>query len=480
MGATESRGWDETQLYRQFLERNPEFDGQFLTGVITTGIYCLPSCPARRPRPENVRFFKTPEQARRFGLRPCHRCHPDAFYRGEAWSETIFERTAERIRRNPAAFGDLTAVTRMAGLSRTSLNTLFQEHGHESAGAFLRRARIEKACEALAAGASATDALAASGFESASAFHQHFLARTGLTPAAFARLGRESEFRLRLPARYRIQETLAFQGRDPASPSEAVTATGFRKCLEIDGKPAVVNISIEDGIAICRTDAGNVFAAHAAAIRMLGFDCDPAGFERMHAHGELLGEIVRRQAGLRVPLTSDGWEALAWAVIGQQISLAAAVRYRREVIAAFGEKHESGMVAHPNAERIAELDPAALVRLRFPAFKAGYLIAAARAMASGAIRLSRDWSALHLAREMRTVRGIGAWTIQYSLLRGAGFADCLPASDAGLMRGLGQLTGVRPEEASVREMMARYAPFRSLATYHVWRSLSCVEEKDVE
>jgi len=470
MGATESRGWDEALLYRRFLERNPEFDGQFLTGVITTGIYCLPSCPARRPKPENVRFFKTPEQARRFGLRPCHRCHPDALYRGAAWSETIFEQTVERIRRNPADFGDLTAVARMAGLSRTSLNSLFQEHGHESAGAFLRRSRIEKACEALRAGVSATEALAASGFESASAFHQHFLARTGLTPASFARLGRENEFRLRLPARYRIQEALAFQGRDPGSPSEAVTGTGFRKCLDINAKPAIISISIENGIAICRTDAANAFAAQAAAIRMLGFDCDPAGFERAHRDDELLGEAVRRQPGLRVPLASDEWEALAWAVIGQQISLRAAVRFRHDMIAAFGEKHESGMVAHPNAARIAELDPAALVRLRFPAFKAEYLISAARAVASGAIRLSRAWSALHLAREMRAVRGIGAWTIQYSLLRGVGFADCLPASDAGLMRGLGRLIGVRPEEAAVREMMARYAPFRSLATYHVWRT----------
>ena len=479
MGATESPGWDEAQLYRRFLERNPEFDGQFLTGVVTTGIYCLPSCPARRPKPENVRFFKTPEQARRFGLRPCHRCHPDALYRGEAWSETIFERTAERIRRNPAAFGDLTAVARTAGLSRTSLNSLFHEHGHESAGAFLRRARIEKACEALRAGASATNALAASGFESASAFHQHFLARTGLTPVSFARLGRETEFALRLPPRYRIQETIAFQGRDPGSLSETVTATGFRKCVEIDGRPAVISISIEKGIALCHTDATDVFAAHAAAVRMLGFDCDPTGFERSHAKDELLGAVVRRHAGLRIPLASDNWEALAWAVIGQQISLRAAVRFRRDVIAAFGDKHHSGMVAHPSAARIAELDTPVLVRLRFPAFKAEYLISAARAVASGAIRLSRNWSALHLAREMRAVRGIGAWTIQYSLLRGPGFADCLPESDAGLMRGLGQLIGVRPGDTAVREIMAKYAPFRSLATCHVWRAGS-TEEKELE
>src|SRR5271167_849289 len=110
------------RLYRQFLQRDPAFNGKFLTGVLSTGIYCLPSCPARRPRRENVRFFRTPEEAKASGLRPCRRCRPDWFYGGAEWHETLYEETVARILRSPAAFADVGAIARAAGVSRTALN----------------------------------------------------------------------------------------------------------------------------------------------------------------------------------------------------------------------------------------------------------------------------------------------------------------------------------------------------------------------
>src|SRR5271154_216435 len=99
--------WNEDALYAQFLLRDPADNGKFLTGVLSTGIYCLPSCPARRPKAENVRFFRTPEEARNSGLRPCHRCRPDWFYRGEEWYESLYEQTAARVRRSPSTFSDI-------------------------------------------------------------------------------------------------------------------------------------------------------------------------------------------------------------------------------------------------------------------------------------------------------------------------------------------------------------------------------------
>src|SRR5271165_3459307 len=114
--------WNEDALYQQFLKRDPSFNGKFLTGVLTTGIYCLPSCPARRPKRENVQFFRTPEEARMSGLRACVRCRPDFFYRGEEWHESLYEQTAARVRRDPAAFGDISDVATAAGMSRTALN----------------------------------------------------------------------------------------------------------------------------------------------------------------------------------------------------------------------------------------------------------------------------------------------------------------------------------------------------------------------
>ncbi|HEX4136839.1 MAG TPA: Ada metal-binding domain-containing protein [Bryobacteraceae bacterium] len=469
---------DDERRYQHFLKRDPAYDGKFLTGVLTTGIYCLPSCPARRPKRENIRFFSSPDEARQCGLRPCRRCHPDWFYRGEEWYESLYERTVARVREAPASFPDIAAVGAAAGISRTALNELFREHGHESPAVFLRRVRVERVCELLERGVKPADAAASAGFEGSSAFHQQFMARTGLTPGGYTDLRDAREFVLRLPVGYRFREVLDFYGRDPESVGEQVFADGFRKAVTIDGRAALIEISFEKDSAVVHSarvqvDDENAFAAHRAVVRMLGLDSDAAGFERQFAGDPLLGALVHRQRGLRIPLTPEPWEALAWAIVGQQISLKAAVRLRRALIAALGMRHASGLRAHPTAEAVAALDVEALRKLKFSGSKAEYLIAAAKAVARGELPIAnlRDRSVRHSARLLGNVRGIGPWTIQYVFLRGFGFADCLPAGDAGLAQGLGRLSGERPEEARVRETMERFAPHRSLATYHVWASL---------
>jgi 3-methyladenine DNA glycosylase/8-oxoguanine DNA glycosylase len=340
---------------------------------------------------------------------------------------------------------------------------------------------VEHVCRLLERGSTAADAAADAGFAGTSAFHQQFLARTGLTPRAYAGLGRGGEFVLRLPAGYRFQEVLDFFGRDPMSVSEQVFATGLRKALLINGKTSLVEISIRGDAAHVSTDAGSSFTAHRAVVRMLGIDSDAAGFEREFADDPLLGPLVNRQRGLRIPLTPEPWEALAWAIMGQQISVKAAVSLRRELIGALGLQHASGFRAHPSAEAVAELDVEALRKLKFSRSKAEYLLAAAKAVASGEAPIGnlRDLSARHSARRLGNVRGIGPWTIQYTFLRGFGFADCLPAGDAGLAQSLGRLNGERPDEPKIRETMSRYAPYRSLATYHLWASLKGVNSNAV-
>src|ERR1035437_9118655 len=106
---------DADALYQLFLLRDRANDGKFLTGVISTGIYCLPSCPARRPKREKVRFFHDPDEARQSGLRPCFRCRPDSFYRGEEFHESLFEQTAARVLPNPGVFTGIPDVARAAG-----------------------------------------------------------------------------------------------------------------------------------------------------------------------------------------------------------------------------------------------------------------------------------------------------------------------------------------------------------------------------
>jgi len=467
----------DDRIYRQFLLRDTACNGKFLAGVLSTGIYCLPSCPARRPRRENVRFFRTPEQAEASGLRPCRRCRPDWFHRGAAWHESLYEVTVARLRNEPAGFRDIGAIARAAGVSRTALNDLFREHAHESPGSFLRRVRAEHAARLIRQGATPADAAAAAGFESASAFHEQFAARMAMTPGAYAALTGARDFRLKLPPRYRVREVLDFYGRDEQSVSERVNSDSLRKALLIDGAPSLVEVLFREGVAECRVDGADGYAGHRAASRMLGLDSDAVPFERQFASDPEFGGLIGRQRGLRIPLTPAPWEAMAWAIMGQQISVKAAVSLRRALIGAYGLPHSCGLRAHPAAEALVACTADDLRGLGFSRSKAEYLLAAAAAVASGQLPLDKwasargDVSALRAARAMGAVRGIGPWTVQYVFLRAFGYADCLPAGDAGLAQGLELLRGQRPDESSIRAMMARFAPYRSLATCHVWASL---------
>jgi 3-methyladenine DNA glycosylase/8-oxoguanine DNA glycosylase len=149
------------------------------------------------------------------------------------------------------------------------------------------------------------------------------------------------------------------------------------------------------------------------------------------------------------------------------------VTLRRELIRAVGEQHASGLRAHPSPAAVAALSIDTLRTLKFSGSKAEYLLTAARAVANGELRLDtmRQLSASHAARLLGAMRGVGPWTVQYAFLRGLGFADCLLAGDAGLAQGLHRMKGYRPDERQIRDLMASYAPHRSLATYHIWTSL---------
>src|SRR5690348_6687866 len=117
--------WDRAEA------RSGKFNGKFLIGVLTTGIYCLPSCTARQPKPDNVRIVRTEDEAKALGLRACKRCRPDLFYRGEDEDISLFEGLALRVRGAPHEFPDAPALAKGAGVSLTKLGDLFRERSEE-------------------------------------------------------------------------------------------------------------------------------------------------------------------------------------------------------------------------------------------------------------------------------------------------------------------------------------------------------------
>jgi AraC family transcriptional regulator, regulatory protein of adaptative response / DNA-3-methyladenine glycosylase II len=461
--------------------RAGRFDGRFIVGVLSTGVYCLPSCGARPPKPENVRVLATEAEARALGFRPCKRCRPDLYYLGEDGDLKLFEGLAGRVRAAPETFAGAASLARACGVSQSKLGELLRTHAHLSPAAWLRRERVRAACRQLLGTSDRVVEIGhASGFASESAFHRQFLALTRMTPGAYRALDGATVFVLHLPAGYRDVEVLSYHARHPASPCERVDGRRIFKALSTPDGPAVLEVSIEADMALCRAHAEGLLGResmaflHSAAVRLLGFAHDVGAFEARARRNPRAAALIAPRRGLRLPLTPTGFEALAWAIIGQQINVSFASVLRCEILALAGRPIR-GMRAHPTPEALAKLDVADLTSRRFSRSKAEYLIGMARAVANGdlAPEAMTEGSAVAAEREMTRLRGIGVWTARYMLMRGAGFADCAPVGDVALAAALEAFSGgdERPSAAQVETLMQEFSPYRSLATCHLWASL---------
>ncbi len=464
--------WTKEQLYERILAKDASFDGRVITGVLTTGIYCLPSCPARKPLIENVRFFPDEAAAQSSGLRPCKRCRPDAFYRGDDADLARLEGAMAQAIAQPAAFPEVEALAEAAAVGVTKLKDLFRDHAHQQPAAFLQRIRIEVACARLAAGQGDLSDLAfTSGYESASGFHEAFRRQTGLSPGAYRTLLTTASFSLPMPERLRVGDVLAFHGRDGLSLSERVDGACLKKAFLCEGLASVLSMTFGNhSITVSLSGKSGpkaMGAAHGAALRLLGWHGDPSAFEQAHP------DLTRGREGLRVLLTLDPFEALVWAILGQQVNLAFAYALRRDLIRLVGVPTSEGLIAHPDAARIATLEVSDLQALRFSRRKAEYLLHAATEVASGRLMLEDLITATSASRRLLALRGCGPWTAQYVLMRGLGFRDGVPVGDAGLTLALQRWFGLdaRPDGPETLRLMTPFAPHRSLATFHLWASL---------
>jgi AraC family transcriptional regulator of adaptative response / DNA-3-methyladenine glycosylase II len=214
--------------------------------------------------------------------------------------------------------------------------------------------------------------------------------------------------------------------------------------------------------------------AHRIVRRLLGLDLDPASFIRGVRRHRRLARFVARRPGLRIPQTVDVFEGLVWSIIGQQINLPFALRLRRRLIELTGTPID-GLVAHPDAAAVARLDYRDLTAAQYSRRKAEYLIDTSRLVARGdlAPETFPAEPATLVEQNMLAVRGLGPWSAQYVMMRACGFADCVPAGDSGLATALERLHDLdeRPGPDETRRLMEPFAPFRSLATFHLWRML---------
>jgi len=370
--------------------------------------------------------------------------------------------------REPRAFRVVGDFAKAMHMTPRQAEALFQRHAQQTAGAFLEGAGVAAVCRRMADGGVGPDMGLAAGFKR----------RTGLNPDGYAAMLKGSWFGLRLPHGYRIEDLLAYQGRDTQSVSERVEDRTLRKAFLLEGRAVVLQLRFTDGSIEVSLDppvppGPNAMAqVHRMARRLLGLDQDPAALEAEPSRARL----VAGRKGLRVPLSLDPFEALVWAILGQQVNLAFAYALRRDIIRAWGVPAPGGLIAHPPPEALAALEPEALLPLRLSRRKAEYLVLAAQRVADGTLDLDGFLTATSAERALLALRGCGPWTAAYTLMRGLGFPDCVPVGDAGLTLALQRFFALesRPGPRETLDLMAAFAPHRSLATYHLWTSLKGV------
>ncbi len=451
------------------------YDRQFITGVLSTGIYCLPSCRARKPKPENVEFFPTINAARGAGLRACKKCRPDDYYAGTDVELDRLEDAVAKLRANPSDFASIGDFGTQAEMGTSKLFESVRHHYHVTPGELIVRTRVENACARLLnSEASVSDIAFAVGFETLSTFYENFGRLVGMAPVAYRKLGNAQAFSVTLPESFRRSAVLGYFGRDPLSLSEKVEGTELWISTQFGQGPGSVHLRFDDTLVECHVEGGTPVEAHRGVCRMIGLRQDPKAFEQLAAK---LGHdfLYEGRSGLRVPLTFSEFDAVVWSILGQQVNLTFAYSLRRKLVELLGVPVGNGLISPPTPESIGQLSVEDLLPLQFSRRKAEYLIDLSRLIAARTLDLCAigNGAATRAEKTMLEIRGLGPWSVHYLMMRGFGFADCLPVGDTGITSALQKCfqLEIRPDVAVTRQLMEPFSPQRSLACLHLWQTL---------
>jgi AraC family transcriptional regulator of adaptative response / DNA-3-methyladenine glycosylase II len=473
---------DKHTLYRAVSARDRRFDGRFVFAVTSTGIYCRPSCPARTPNPANVRYFVVPAAAVAAGFRACKRCRPDSVPGGRLWDHRgdLAARALRLVGAGAVDEGGVAGLAKQLAVSERHLSrTLMEEVGvGPLALASTRRAQTARMLLEQT-DLPITDVAFTAGFASVRQFNDVMRAEFGLTPTDL----RQSTSEPDRPAEAgRLALRLA--AREPFDDGRLLAFLGSRAIpgLETVVKPAGTTGSGCYGRAL-RTSSGDVLVTvtgqplavqvelrlpKLAALRpvvttlrrLFDLDAEASTIDAALREDATLSNLVRARPGLRVPGTASGFEIGVRAVVGQQISVAGARTILGRIVKRCGDQLSDATevaVAHvfPSPADLAESD---LSGLGLTTRRIATLRALARAVANEDINLEPGTDRASTRKELLSLPGIGAWTVEYVAMRALADPDAFPATDLVLQRRVRAL-GLDPE---------RWRPWRAYAAIHLW------------
>jgi AraC family transcriptional regulator of adaptative response / DNA-3-methyladenine glycosylase II len=474
---------DFERCYRAVTGRDARFDGWFVTGVLTTGIYCRPSCPATTPKRTSVRFYKTAAAAQGDGLRACKRCRPDATPGSPEWNvrEDLVARAMRLIADGEIDREGVAGLARRLHLSERHLHRQLVEEVGAGPQALARAQRAQAARVLIeTTDMPFTSVAFSSGFASIRQFNDTVRRVFDATPTELRRRRRNGDsvapgaVRLRLAVRapFHGEGLFEFVGTRAVEGVEEAGGGTYRRALRLPHGPGVAELSAHEGDVSCTlhlADVRDLVAAVQRCRSLLDLDADPVAIDAALRADPRLRPLVDAVPGRRVPGSVDGGELAIRAVLGQQISVAGARTLAARLVRLAGKPLTSpvGGVTHlfPDGEAVAGAD---LSELGVPATRRRTLQLLGEALARGDVALDPGADRAEAARALLSIPGIGPWTASYVAMRALRDPDAFLPSDLGIVKAMSRL-GIAPRD--IARESERWRPWRSYAAQHLWATL---------
>ena len=464
---------DHEACYRAVQARDARFDGRFCTAVVTTGIYCRPSCPARTPKTGNVRFYACAAAAEEAGFRACKRCRPESAPGDPAWDRRadLVGRAVRLIADGAAADGGVPGLARRLSVSERHLRRLFVEE--LGAGPLQVAATRRLALARLLLDQTelpVTEVAFAAGFASIRRFNAAMVAAFGSAPSVLRERRRAPSdgdgrpLRLRLPARlpFAGDAVLSFLASHSTPGVEEVADGTYRRTVDggrLAATPDATGLTVELSV----DDVRRVGPTVGAARRLFDLDCDPGAVADVLGADPLLRPALAATPGIRLPGATDGFETAVRTILGQQVSVAGATTLAGRLVRACGSAIDEpvGGLTHrfPAPAAVAEAD---LSAIGLPRSRVASVRALAAAVADGRLDLSPAADRDAATALLLSLPGVGPWTTALVAARVLGDPDALPASDLALRRAAGLDTRALTARADA------WRPWRSYATFALW------------
>ncbi|HTY95510.1 MAG TPA: AlkA N-terminal domain-containing protein [Solirubrobacteraceae bacterium] len=468
--------------YRAIETKDGRFDGWFVIAVTSTGIYCRPSCPARTPQRRNVRFFATAAGAQDAGFRACKRCRPDASPGSPEWDlrGDLIGRAMRLISDGVVDRGGVGGLARGLGYSERHLHRCLSEALGAGPLALARASRAQTARVLLErTELTVAEVALTAGFSSVRQFNATVRDVFAMTPTQLRTARRRSPgaggsgLTVRLAARapFDGDALISFLAARTVAGIEEVADGAYRRSLRLPRGFGVVELrpGPDHVMATLRLEDLRDFGpAVSRSRRLMDLDSDPVAVSERLGTQPVVGGLVRAAPGRRVAGSVDGCETAVRAVLGQQISLAAARTLAGRLVADHGEPlgEPVGSVTHvfPSAPALSRIDPRSL---GMPLTRANALVGLARAVEGGELVLDGSVDRAEVDRALRALPGIGEWTAGYVAMRELRDPDAFLAADAGVRRSLTSL-GFDGSPRVAERLSQRWRPYRAYALQHLW------------